>query len=131
MDTVAPAEAGIPEPDRSIGSADTADTADAANSADSADSLDDEDPLIDPTREEQFLERWSQARIAFVDDPQAAVGEAEALLDEIVAAQRAALEARRSRMEEQCQDADADTEDLRMAMRGYGQLVTMLLPHAA
>jgi hypothetical protein len=126
---VSPIEAGIPEPGLTPGA--RADGAATPGPESPSDTADDDEPLIDPAREERFLERWSQARIGFVDDPQAAVTEAGALLDEIVAAQRAALETRRSRMEDQCQGSDADTEDLRMAMRGYGRLVSMLLSTTA
>lgn len=90
----------------------------------------DGDPLIAPDQEHQFLERWSRAQIGFVDDPHRAVSEAESLLEEIVTAQREALEARRSEMAGQCHGSGADTEDLRLAMRGYGQLVSSLLSHA-
>lgn len=90
----------------------------------------DGDPLIAPDQEHRFLERWSQAQISFVDDPHRAVSEAETLLEEIVTAQRTAVEARRASMNEQCHDTAADTEDLRLAMRGYGQLVSSLLSHA-
>ena len=88
-------------------------------------------PLIAAAQEHDFLERWSRAQIGFVEDPRQAVSDAEALFEDIMAAQREALEARRSDLTGQSHDNGADTEDLRLAMRGYGQLVSMLLAHAA
>jgi hypothetical protein len=91
----------------------------------------DGEPLIAASQEHDFLERWSRAQIGFVEDPHQALTDAEALFEEIMAAQREALEARRTDLTGQCHDNGADTEDLRLAMRGYGQLVSMLLAHAA
>src|SRR4051812_28742107 len=56
------------------------------------------EPLMAPAQAEEFLDRWSEVQIAFVEDPRQSVTDAEALLSEVAAAYQRAVEERRSRL---------------------------------
>ena len=85
-------------------------------------------PLLAADDGERFKERWEQIQVRFVDEPQASVKEADALVSELMqrladtfAQERGRLEARWERGEE------ASTEDLRQALQQYRSFFRRLL----
>lgn len=80
--------------------------------------------LFDPAESERFRERWREVQSAFVDDPGEAVRAADALTSEAVdALGRAIAEQRRTLSEGAGKRENADTERLRLALRGYRDLL--------
>jgi hypothetical protein len=84
--------------------------------------------LLSPEDAEAFRARWQEIQIGFVDEPRQAVGDADALvadvmrrLHELFAEQRAPLEQGWERGE------DAATEDLRRALQRYRSFFERLL----
>ena len=84
--------------------------------------------LFPPDAAAHFRNRWDQVQIGFVDDPRQAVQQADELVAEVMkslassfAEQRARLEAGLGRGEQ------ANTENLRMALRGYRSFFERLL----
>ena len=94
-----------------------------------------EDPslaLFDGETTLRFRDRWQQLQMRFVDDPHAAAGLAAALVDEVVAALRDAVDRQRSTLADWQSDdrVDAhsgDTERLRVAVRRYRDFLDRLL----
>lgn len=84
--------------------------------------------LIAAESAEAFMERWSQVQTGFIEDPQKAVSNADALLSEVVTAYQQALEQRRTQISGAQADGGTDTEDLRLALLEYRGLITALLP---
>ncbi|MFJ8647532.1 hypothetical protein ACIRNI_15585 [Streptomyces sp. NPDC093546] len=84
--------------------------------------------LLTPENEESFRERWQGVQTQFVDDPREAVHKADALVADVMqqlastfADHKKDLEAQWNRGEE------ADTEDLRRALRKYRSFFNRLL----
>ena len=84
--------------------------------------------LFPPQVAADFRHRWDQVQIGFVDDPRQAVQRADELVAHVMkslagtfAEQRAQLEASLGR------DGQANTEDLRVALRGYRSFFQRLL----
>ena len=84
--------------------------------------------LFPPQVAADFHARWDQVQIGFVDDPRQAVQQADELVAQVMkslassfAEQRARLEAGLGKGEE------ANTENLRMALRGYRSFFQRLL----
>ncbi|WP_332813251.1 hypothetical protein [Ramlibacter sp.] len=84
--------------------------------------------LFPPGVAADFRHRWDEVQIGFVDDPRQAVQHADELVAQVMkslaasfAGQRAQLEASLGRGEQ------ADTEDLRVALRGYRSFFQRLL----
>ncbi|WP_434741454.1 hypothetical protein [Micromonospora sp. SH-82] len=74
-----------------------------------------------------FRDRWRDVQLRFVDDPKAAAGQAQSLVDEAIQALAAALAAQKEKLGS-WQDADsADTEDLRVAVRQYRDFLDRVL----
>lgn len=67
--------------------------------------------------------RWRELQADFVDDPQRAVQEADGVLDEVLRT----ITEHRERLAGEWQ-GHTDTEDLRLAMRGYRSFFDRLLP---
>lgn len=67
--------------------------------------------------------RWRELQADFVDDPQRAVQDADDVLDEVLRT----ITEHRERLAGEWQD-HTDTEDLRLAMRGYRSFFDRLLP---
>ena len=105
------------------GASATQGTADAVASRASGD-----EPLLSPEAEEEFLQRWSDVQIGFVHDPRQCAQDASALVDEIAATYQKAFDERRSRLSAAWHADEADTEDLRNAVRGYRTFIRALLP---
>ena len=70
-----------------------------------------------------FQERWREVQLRFVDSPRDATNEAAGLLDEAVDRLSANL---RSQKDSLMQDSD-DTEQLRVQLRGYRDMINRIL----
>lgn len=69
---------------------------------------------------EDLGRRWEQVQTKFVDDPQEAVAEADALVDEVIKRTTEELSSHRKQLEDQwARGEDATTEDLRQALQRY------------
>lgn len=93
-------------------------------------------PDTEPTRESLFAadratqlrSRWSDVQSRFVDDPRAAVKEADALVDEVIRDLSEQFSNERSSLEGQWgRDEKVSTEDLRVALRRYRSFFERLL----
>jgi hypothetical protein len=73
-----------------------------------------------------FTRRWDQAQATFVDDPRRAVGEAAALVEDVLARLSDTFSAERERAEANAQ-AGEETENLRIAMQQYREFFRRLL----
>ena len=85
------------------------------------------EPLVGAEAQEEFLSRWMQIQISFLEDPPTAVETAEMLIQDISAAIRTSLEERSSELVAGGQAA-ADTEQLRLALRQYRAFIGVVLP---
>ncbi|MFV2010449.1 MULTISPECIES: hypothetical protein [unclassified Micromonospora] len=74
-----------------------------------------------------FRDRWRDVQLRFVDDPHAAAGEAQSLVTEAVEALTAALTAQRDELGGWTDAGPEDTEQLRMAVRRYRDLLDRVL----
>jgi hypothetical protein len=71
-------------------------------------------------------DRWNEAQGEFVDDPPGSVREADALATEVADAVIAEIESRRTALRTAWDNAGADTEALRLALRDYRAFVKRL-----
>jgi hypothetical protein len=86
--------------------------------------------LIEGSDSTRFRDRWHDVQAAFVDDPRRAVSDADQLVAELMQTLAATFAERRHALEGQWQKGhDAETEDLRLAMRSYRSFFDQLLPH--
>ncbi|MBO0744464.1 MAG: hypothetical protein J2P43_05555 [Candidatus Dormibacteraeota bacterium] len=76
---------------------------------------------------ERFRERWPAVQGAFVDDPKAAVAEADRLVAEVIQEVEQRLTRRRQQIQGQWTDGESDTERLRQFIHGYRALFHRLL----
>ncbi|MET7469931.1 hypothetical protein ABZU22_22130 [Micromonospora sp. NPDC005222] len=83
--------------------------------------------LFAPEAAQGFRDRWRDVQLRFVDDPRAAVGEAESLVEEAIEALSAALREQRTRLGSWQESGSTDTEQLRMAVRGYRDFLDRVL----
>jgi hypothetical protein len=85
--------------------------------------------LIDPAESDRFHAAWREIQSGFVDDPRDAVHQASTLAEEVLNALSTALKSRVQAVEEGWQGGDgaADTERLRIALRGYRALLDQVL----
>ncbi|GHJ14459.1 hypothetical protein [Micromonospora sp. AKA38] len=81
--------------------------------------------LFDPDAAQGFRDRWRDVQLRFVDDPKAAVGEAESLVEEAIEALSTALREQRTRLG--TWQESGDTEQLRVAVRGYRDFLDRVL----
>jgi hypothetical protein len=88
----------------------------------------DTESFLPPDRMEGFRERWDDIQAVFVDDPRNSVQKAHGLvsslvneLNEVFTRERSGLESQWNRGE------DADTENLRIALRRYRAFFNRLL----
>ena len=88
-------------------------------------------PSTDPVDESALLERWSKIQVFFVKDPQAAVAEADALINEIVEARRKAFDEHRASLTGRWRETEAGTEDLRLVLHDYRKVLSALFPRQA
>ncbi|WP_200214792.1 hypothetical protein [Micromonospora coerulea] len=83
--------------------------------------------LFEPATAQGFRDRWRDVQLRFVDDPRAAVGEAQSLVEEAIEALSAALGAQKSKLGGWQDAGSADTEQLRIAVRGYRDFLDRVL----
>lgn len=85
--------------------------------------------LIESSDSTRFRNRWHDVQAAFVDDPQRAVSDADRLVAELMQTLAATFAERKQALEDQWQKGhEAETEDLRLALRGYRSFFDQLLP---
>ncbi|MFB4285863.1 hypothetical protein ACBJ59_62170 [Nonomuraea sp. MTCD27] len=76
-------------------------------------------------------DRWRDLQSCFVDDPSDAVQRADSLLQEMTASVHQALESRIRELQDLWKNTgDHDTEQLRLALRSYRDIMHRLLPLA-
>ncbi|MEU4580182.1 hypothetical protein [Nonomuraea sp. NPDC023979] len=74
-------------------------------------------------------DRWRDLQSCFVDDPRDAVQRAHSLLEEMTASLHQALESRIRELQDLWKNTgDHDTEQLRLALRSYRDVMHRLLP---
>jgi hypothetical protein len=74
-----------------------------------------------------YRERWRQVQVRFLDDPQDAATSAEALLDDVLEGLREALAARKGDLDSWSSTERRDTEELRVTVRAYRDLLDRVL----
>jgi hypothetical protein len=89
---------------------------------------DQEVTLLDPTATASFQDRWGSTQTRFVDDPRAAVQEADALVADLMRSLAQGFADHRASLEDQWnRDSEPDTEQLRLALQRYRLLFSRLL----
>ncbi|MEH0845421.1 hypothetical protein V6U81_23810, partial [Micromonospora sp. CPCC 205711] len=83
--------------------------------------------LFEPAAAQDFRDRWRDVQLRFVDDPRAAVGDAQSLIEEAIEALSAALSAQKQKLGGWQDAGSADTEQLRMAVRQYRDFLDRVL----
>ncbi|MFC8301542.1 hypothetical protein [Micromonospora orduensis] len=83
--------------------------------------------LLDADSAQGFRDRWRDVQLRFVDDPHAAAGEAQALVEEAIQALSSALAAQKTTLGGWQDAGSADTEQLRMAVRNYRDFLDRVL----
>ena len=85
-------------------------------------------PLLPEEQSEQMTGRWEDIQASFVDRPQAAVEEADALVADLMQRITSGFANERGRLEQQwSQGEDVSTEDLRVALTRYRSFFERLL----
>ena len=86
--------------------------------------------LFDEAEAVRFRERWREVQGQFVDDPRRAVQDADVLVAELMQELASAFSERKRLLEDQWREGTgAQTEDLRLALRGYRSFLDQLLAH--
>lgn len=86
------------------------------------------EPLLPADALSDFQDRWNDVQAGFVDDPRAAVRDAEGLVNEMVSRLTDVFTTERSSLEDVWRRGDqASTEDLRMALQRYRSFFGRLL----
>ena len=84
--------------------------------------------LFPPQVAQEFRSRWDQVQIGFVDDPRRAVQQADELVAQVMKSLASTFAEQRARLEAGLgQGTDPNTEDLRVALRGYRSFFQRLL----
>jgi hypothetical protein len=84
--------------------------------------------LLEDSDQEAFQQRWSDVQSRFVDDPRGAVGDADALVAELMRSLAQGFAEHKSSLEEQwSHGGEDDTEQLRVALRRYRFFFSRLL----
>jgi hypothetical protein len=85
-------------------------------------------PLLPQEQSERFSERWDEIQASFVDRPQEAVQEADALVSDLMQRLTGTFSNERDRLEAQwAKGDDVSTEDLRVALTRYRSFFDRLL----
>ena len=85
-------------------------------------------PLLPDEQTEQLNDRWEEIQASFVDRPQEAVKEADALVADLMQRITSSFTRERERLEQQwSQGDDVSTEDLRVALTRYRSFFERLL----
>ena len=89
---------------------------------------DDPTALLDPTQLEATVRRWKDIQAAFVDEPQQAVQDADALVADLMRRLAQVFSAERQQLEAQWSKGEqASTEDLRVSLQRYRSFFQRLL----
>lgn len=80
-----------------------------------------------PETAQGFRNRWREVQLRFVDDPRGAATKAEALLAEVLDVLAETLAMRKAEMDAWSTIENLDTEEMRMAIRRYRELLDQLL----
>ncbi|MEH1030896.1 hypothetical protein Q3V37_12590 [Micromonospora profundi] len=83
--------------------------------------------LLEADTAQGFRDRWRDVQLRFVDDPHAAAGEAQSLVEEAIQALSSALAAQKNKLGGWQDAGSADTEQLRMAVRNYRDFLDRVL----
>lgn len=83
--------------------------------------------LFDDATAQGFRDRWRDVQLRFVDDPRAATGEAQSLVDEAMQALSAALAEHKNKLGGWQEAGSTDTEQLRVAVREYRDFLDRVL----
>jgi hypothetical protein len=83
--------------------------------------------LFEQHAAERFRDRWQRVQMHFVDDPKSAADQARRLVDDVFAAARAALDEKRRALDSWRSEQSDDTEQLRVAVRGYRDFLDGML----
>ncbi|MBA2889954.1 hypothetical protein [Nonomuraea soli] len=76
----------------------------------------------------QLRERWRDVQSGFVDEPRESVERADQLIDEVVTSLTTALSTRTNELRDRWKNTDDnDTEQLRLALRDYRQVLERLM----
>jgi hypothetical protein len=81
-------------------------------------------PLLDEAVAQDFTRRWSDVQVRFVDDPQGAVREADALVHDLLQALAARFRLHPGGLQD---GREPGTEDLRLALQSYRSFFQRLL----
>ncbi|MCX4575406.1 hypothetical protein OHB41_19880 [Streptomyces sp. NBC_01571] len=119
-------------PDDRAGSADTQATSSrdrtARGDTGATQDGDDTPQLLSPQDEEAFRARWQEVQSQFVDDPRDAVHTADALVADVMQRLAATFADHKQELEGQWNRGEqADTENLRLALRHYRSFFNRLL----
>ncbi|WP_436837652.1 hypothetical protein [Micromonospora rifamycinica] len=83
--------------------------------------------LFEADAAQGFRDRWRDVQLRFVDDPRAAAGEAQSLVEEAIRSLSEALAAQKERLGGWQGAGEADTEQLRVAVRQYRDFLDRVL----
>ncbi|MER6594708.1 hypothetical protein ABT214_23220, partial [Micromonospora purpureochromogenes] len=83
--------------------------------------------LFEADAAQAFRDRWREVQLRFVDDPRAAVGEAQSLVEEAIQALSDALAMQKEKLGGWQTAGSADTEQLRVAVRQYRDFLDRVL----
>jgi hypothetical protein len=85
-------------------------------------------PLLSSEQSEELAERWQEIQGSFVDRPQEAVEQADALVEELMEQITSRFATERERLEKHWAEGDsASTEDLRVSLTRYRSFFDRLL----
>jgi hypothetical protein len=83
-------------------------------------------PLLE--RGDEWMGRWNEIQIRFVDEPRESIANADALVDEVMKQLAAAFAEERARIEgEWSAGSEPSTEELRVALQRYRSFFSRLL----
>jgi hypothetical protein len=83
-------------------------------------------PLLE--RGDEWMGRWNEIQIRFVDEPRESIANADALVDEVMKELAAAFAEERARIEgEWSAGSEPSTEELRVALQRYRSFFNRLL----
>ncbi len=85
-------------------------------------------PVVDDSTADAFSQRWTDVQARFVDDPRAAVRDADALVAELMQTLAERFAQHKGGLEDQWnQGGEPDTESLRLALQQYRSFFDRLL----
>jgi hypothetical protein len=106
----------------------TEDTGVAGSDERSTEQRDTNEPLLPAEDGDVFQARWEKIQVAFVDEPQAAVRDADSLVAELMQTLAGTFADERARLEGEWErGAEVSTEDLRQALQHYRSFFRRLL----